>query len=105
MKIQSVSLGQIPDYFHQCGFTTAETNTILSMMVQLWRLNDLHYDLTCEFIRTEIDLDEMTAQLFIVLCISELVTIATLIREAALTGRLQRWYINEYVILLEFDDE
>jgi hypothetical protein len=104
MKIQSVSLGLIPDYFHQCGFTDAETKTILSMMMQLWRCNDHNYDLTCEFIRTEIDLDELTAQTFIVLCINELYEIAEQVRAIALTGKLQRWTVCDYVILLELDE-
>lgn len=104
MKTLSVSLGLIPDYFHQAGFTAAETKTILSMMMQLWRCNDHNYDLTCEFIRTEIDLDEMTAQLFIVLCINELYAIAEHVRALALTGKLQRWIVCDHVILLELDE-
>lgn len=105
MKIKSISLGNLPNIFMLYGFFNDEVNCIFQILISLWKCNDNNYDLTCEYIRTEMDLDELRAQLLINDTAFHLNVVATQIRNVALTGKLIRYNVIGSVILLEVNDE
>jgi hypothetical protein len=71
------------------------------------RTNEETYleDIISEFIRTEMDLDPLQAQIFILEALPTLLDIGTQFRRLALTGHLLRYDVFGYTILLEVDDD
>lgn len=105
MKTKTLALGNVTAIFTNFGYSEAERIGILSMMVSIWRCNDENYELTDEFIKTEMDLDEVTASLFSTATLFYLNDLASQIRELALSGKLVRWLVTEHVIILELDND
>lgn len=103
--VYSMQLHGLPETFQEfCGYSYDETHAILSQLVVLWRSNDYIYDVTVEFIRSEMELDSVTAEMLIVQASESLEAIGNEIREFAKSGRLYRWMIRDHCILLELDD-
>lgn len=78
---------------------------ILSGLLWVWKLNEFHADLTIEYIFTELDLDPLVAQMLILEAGPYMTELGNIVRAYALSGRLIRWNVNAYVILLELDDD
>ena len=103
--VYSMQLHGLPQDFESfCGYSPDETNTILSALMQIWRSNDFIYDVTAEFIRSELELDSVTAEMLIVKVGATLETLGNEVREFAKSGRLSRWMVRDNCILLELDD-
>jgi len=104
IKTKSVSLAEIPKILSSYDFDMNEIKTILSMLVHLWKCNqqELHYDLTKEFIEVELDLDSLSAQTLVLDSMSSLMTIATQVHQALNDSTVTGWSIHDYVILLEY---
>lgn len=91
--------------FNKAGFDEHAFVTVLTGLIMVWRSNDLVEDLTREVIFSELDLDELSAQLFWNSVGSELTTVATLVRNFALQGKLIRWVVYPHTLLLELESE
>lgn len=104
-KVNSIPLGSLPAVFNRCGFSTDEMVAILNMMMSYWAHNDESADITAEFIRSELDAEAYIVQTMISEGLPELANIASLVRQAFLTGRLIRWNVFSYIILLEFEND
>jgi hypothetical protein len=78
---------------------------ILSGLLWVWKLNEFHADLTIEYIFTELDLDPLAAQMLILEAGPYMTELGNVVRAYALSGRLIRWNVTPYVILLELDDD
>ena len=102
---KSIPLGKIPSCFEQCDFTEDETVSIMSSLVQLWRFNDHPYDMTCEYINTELDLEDTMAGMLIVYSIDALMEVAAQIRALALSGKFRRYSVFLYTIIVELDND
>lgn len=104
-KVNSIPLGSLPGVFANCGFSTDEMVAVLNMMMHYWAHNDESSDITAEFIRCELDVEPFAVQTMISEGLHELAGIAYLVRQAFLTGRLIRWNVLSYIILLELEDD
>lgn len=104
MRIKTIWLKNTAEVFSRYDFFLDEVTCILTILVGIWRSNDNGYDITCEYIRTEMDLDEIRAQFLINESIHMLAPIADEIRALSLTGRLIRYNVLGNVIILEVDD-
>lgn len=91
--------------FNRHGFTDDEVAVIITTMVTIWRCNDLIEDLTREIVFSELELDELTAQLLWNECGVELTTTGQSIRTFSLNAQLIRWVVHANGILLELEDE
>lgn len=104
-EILTHPLGALRHAFESAGFDEHAFITVITGLIMVWRSNDLVEDLTREVIFSELDLDELSAQLFWNNVGSELTTVATLIRNFALQGKLIRWVVYPHTLLLELDSE
>lgn len=104
---QSIPLGEIPDRFEQVGLTNECMVDTLNLLIHQWAAVDhcIHYEMTCNFINSEMDLTEDEAGMFLVYTVDELIRVGSEIRQATLTGRLLAFLVSKYVILLTFADE
>lgn len=103
--IQTIPLGEIPDRFEQAGLTPDCMADFLSVLFERWSVADHHYEMTCDFIHNEMDLDDEQAGMFLVYTIDELVRVASAARQATLTGKLLAYTVSDYVILLTFAED
>lgn len=103
-KIKSIPLGSLPQIFDKCGFSEEEMCATLSMMLAYWARNDDASDITAEYIISEMDMEPFCVQTMISEGLHQLVEIARLVREQFLTGKLIRWSVFSYTILLELDE-
>jgi hypothetical protein len=106
-KILSIPLGVLPMVFKKIGFTPGEMTTLIGMLLMLCRHNEHRHleELLSEFIRTEMDLDPLHAQIFILESLPCLLDIGKSFREVCLTGSLIRYNVIGYSILLEVDND
>lgn len=104
MSIQSIPLGEIPDRFEQVGLTRDCMVEYLTTLIGLWVNTDDHYNMTCDFIHNEMDMDE-EAGMFLVYTIDALMRVASDVRAVSLTGRLESFKVTAYVILLTLTDQ
>jgi hypothetical protein len=103
--VYSIQLHGLPRAFEECcGYSPDEVNAALCAMMHIWRANDNVYDITTEFIRSEMELDSVYAEMFIVKVAGPLEMIGREVRDFALSGRLSRWMVRDNCILLELDD-
>lgn len=105
MIVKTLPLGNLTAIFTNFGYSEAQRMAILSTMVYLWRVNDSNYSLTEQFIKTEMDLDEVTASMFCNAALYYLNDLAVQIRELTLSGSLLRWLVTEHVIILELNND
>lgn len=107
MKHKTVTLPYLTlrAHFKLYGFTDDEITSVMTTLIMLWRVNELVEDITKEYIFTELDLDELTAQMFWNAACLDLLSLANSIRNLAVRGQLIRWVIYPYTILLELDSE
>ena len=104
-KIVTVPLGKLPMIFNRTGFNQDEMVSILFALIQLWKLNDFHSDMTVEYILTELDLEPLAAQMLILEAGCYMTEVGNIVRAFALEGRLIRWNVTPYVILLEIEHD
>lgn len=104
ITVKTIWLKNVADIFSNYGFFNDEVNCILAILINLWKYNDDNYDITCEYIRTEMDLDEVRAQLLINESIHLLLDPANQIRLLYRTGKLIRYNVIGSVIILEVED-
>lgn len=102
-SIQSIPLGEIPDRFEQVGLTTDCMVEYLTTLIKLWVNTDTPYEITCDFIHNEMDMDE-EAGMFLVYAMDALMRVAGDVRIVSLTGRLESFKVTVYVILLTLTD-
>ena len=91
--------------FKRLDFSQDEMVTILFALIQLWKLNDFHSDVTVEYILTELDLEPLMAQMLILEAGCYMTELGNIVRAFALAGRLIRWDVTPYVILLEIEND
>lgn len=104
-RIVTIPLGKLPKSFLRMDIDQNQMIAILSGLLWVWKLNDFHTDLTIEYIFTELDLDPLVAQMLILEAGPYMTELGNIVRAYALSGRLIRWNVNAYVILLELDDD
>lgn len=106
-KTFGLALGCIPIAFGNCGFHTNEITNLVTLLMGVCRFNEEPYipGVIAEFIRTEMDLDPLHAQILILDALGELVEIGMQFRRVAATGFLQRYVVHPHIILLEVDDD
>jgi len=106
-RARSIPLGVLPTIFKKFGYLDGEVTTLLTILLMMCRTNEETYleDIISEFIRTEMDLDPLQAQIFILEALPTLLDIGTQFRRLALTGHLLRYDVFGYTILLEVDDD
>lgn len=103
--IQTIPLGEIPDRFEQAGLTPDCMADFLSVLFERWSVTDHHYEMTCDFIHNEMDLDDEQAGMFLVYTIDELMRVGAAARQATLTGKLLTYMVSDHVILLTFAED
>jgi len=91
--------------FKLFGFTDDEITSVMTTLVMLWRANELYEDITKEYVFTELDLDELSAQMLWNAVSLDMLAIAGSIRTLAGRGQLIRWVVYPYTILLEISHE
>ena len=91
--------------FKVYDFTDPEIEAIIAGLITLWRHNKLFEDITREVIFSELDLDEITAQLLWNDISYDIILVAQQIRTYSLQNRLIRWVTYSYAIMLELDNE
>lgn len=101
----SIPIPLVRAHFQTAGFTDEMIATVLATLILIWRANDLVEDITRETIFTELDLDELMAQMLWSAVGRELTNVAQQIRNFAVQGRLIRWVVHPFAILLELEDE
>lgn len=101
----TVPLGKLPAIFTRTGFSQDERVSILFALIQLWKLNDFHSDITVEYILTELDLEPLAAQMLILEAGCYMTELGNIVRGFAVAGQLIRWDVTPYVILLELEDD
>jgi hypothetical protein len=106
-RARSIPLGVLPTIFKKFGYLDGEVTTLMTILLMMCRTNEETYleDIISEFIRTEMDLDPLQAQIFILEALPTLLDIGTQFRRLALTGHLLRYDVFGYTILLEVDDD
>ena len=103
--LQTISLAHLFKAFKDhCGYTQDEVVTIITNLLPYWVYNDFIYDITAEFIRSEMDLDTLTAETFLLEVGRPLAEIGEMIRQMHLNSSLIRWSVRDYVIVLEMND-
>jgi len=105
MKRVTLPMGTLPVIFEKCGFNIQETTFVISSMIGYWAHNDHNYDVTAEFIRSELDLNDLSAQVLINEAMPQLMEMATQIRQLQLAGSLYRWNVLAYAVVVEIEDD
>lgn len=103
-SIQSIPLGEIPDRFEQVGLTPDCMIDTLDTLIQRWAAVDQHYEMTCDFIHNEMELNEEEAGMFLVYAVDELTRVAGEIRRLHLTGKLLAFSVSKHSLLLTLAD-
>lgn len=98
-KVQSIALGSIPDRFEQVCLTSDCMIEYMTSLIGLWIHTDDPYNMTCNFIHNEMDMDDESG-MFLVYTIDELMRVAGVVRTVSLTGRLLSFKVTAQVILL-----
>lgn len=104
-KVITLPFIQVRQHFQTYGFTNDEITSIMTTLVMIWRSNELVEDITREYVFTELDLDELTAQALWSAVSIELVGLANTIRTLAVCGQLIRWVVHPFTLLLEVQNE
>lgn len=106
-KTFGLALGCIPIAFGSRGFHSNETTNLITLLMGVCRYNEEQYipGVISEFIRTEMDLDPLHAQILILDALPALVDVGMQFRRVAATGCLQRYVVHPHIILLEVDDD
>lgn len=104
-RIVTIPLGRLPAIFKRLAFGPDESVSILTSLIRVWRANDYRVDLTIEFIFSEMDLDPLAAQMLHLEAGNYMTDIGRQIRALVVAGRLIRWDVSPYVILLEIEDD
>jgi hypothetical protein len=106
-KILGIPLGCIPIAFGERGFHPAEITNLITLLMGVCRYNEVEYipSVIAEYIRTEMDLDPLHAQILILDALPMLLDVGTQFRRMAATGCLQRYVVHSHIILLEVDDD
>lgn len=106
-KTFGLALGCIPTAFGSRGFHTNETTNLITLIMGVCKYSEPPYipGVIAEFIRTEMDLDPLHAQILILDALGELVEVAMQFRRVSATGFLQRYVVHPHIILLEVDDD
>jgi len=106
-KTYGLALGCIPIAFGSRGFHPNETCNLVTLIMGVCRYNEEPYipGMIAEFIRTEMDLDPLHAQILILDALETLVDVGMQFRRVAATGYLQRYVVHPHTILLEVDDD
>lgn len=104
-QIVSLPLGKIPAIFKRLGFSQDEMVCVLFGLIQVWRHNDHYTDMTVEYVFTEMDLDPLVGQILILEAGCYMTELGNIVRTYALSGRLIRWNVLGYLILLEIETD
>jgi len=104
-RMVSIPLGKLPEIFKRLEFGPDEFVTVLFSLIQVWKANDYRGDLTIEYIFSELDLDPLIAQMLYLEASAAMTEIGNQVRAYVVAGRLIRWDVMPYVILLEIEDE
>lgn len=105
MKRVTLPMGTLPALFDKCGFNIQETTFIISTMIGYWVYNDHNYDVTAEFIRSELELNDLSAQVLINEAMPQLMEMAQQIRQLQLAGVLYRWNVLAFAVVVEIEDD
>lgn len=104
-KVITLPFVQARQHFHTYGFSDDEIVAIMTTLIMIWRSSELIEDITKEYIFTELDLDELTAQAFWSMAGNEILAMANTVRNLAVRSQLIRWVVHPYTLLLEVDHE
>lgn len=104
-RLATIPLGKLPGIFNRLDFGPDEFVTVMFSLIQVWKANDYRGDLTIEYIFSELDLDPLVAQVLYLEASQAMTEIGNLVRSFVVSGRLIRWEVLPYVILLELEDE
>lgn len=103
-RIVTIPLGKLPGIFRRLDFGPDDIVTILFSLIRVWKANDYRGDLTIEYIFSEMDLDPLAAQMLYLEAGNYMTEIGRQIRAFVVAGRLIKWDVSPYVILLEIED-